>query len=74
MIGEYDLRNGLNFWGSAGVCCGCEHQRDCYYSNQYIRNWDQIMSGGYMFEKCPIKNFEIIDKTLLYSDQLKGGC
>lgn len=47
-IRDVDIKNGVNLWGSGGVCMGCTHYETCDYSS-----WGK----PYMMEHCPINNF-----------------
>lgn len=47
-VRDNDIKNGLNLWGSGGVCMGCSHYEICNYSSR---------SKSYMMEHCPINNF-----------------
>lgn len=65
VIGDFDLTDGINMWGSAGVCMGCKKREQCIYepSKATINGLRLgVLVGGFCYLHCPIHAFEIKDE------------
>lgn len=64
-IADFDLREGINLWGSGGVCYGCKKEESCAFSPRNAKVGNLPLSaiiGGFCYIHCPIKAFEIKDE------------
>ena len=61
---KFDIKNGINFWGSGGVCMGCKKNETCTSSPNKIMLGTKLAYqtlGGFMYSHCPIGEFAIIE-------------
>jgi len=54
-VRDFDMKEGINLWGSAGVCSGCKNMKACEHSSYQLLRAEKVPIGS--FEHCPIKNF-----------------
>jgi len=54
-VRDFDIKEGINLWGSSGVCFGCKNVETCKYSSYQLLRAGNVVIGS--FEHCPIKNF-----------------
>jgi len=76
VLADYDLKQGINIWGSAGICYGCKH-KSCEMRPVNVKKVDgntlYILGASFAYEHCPISNFEIReDLKEEYKETLKN--
>jgi len=71
VIRDFDIKDGVNLWGSGGVCMGCKKNETCESSPSRImmgNNPAHLVLGGFCYGHCPIHSFEIREE---YVNQLQ---
>lgn len=64
VIADFDIKEGINLWGSGGVCYGCKRRQTCPAApeNAVIEKTSlsvALLTGGFCYMHCPIHSFEI---------------
>jgi len=71
-VQDFDMKEGINLWGSSGVCYGCKYLKTCEYSSYKILYRKNIGVIG-IYEHCPVKNFVPINPTEFRKELEKWG-
>jgi len=70
-VQDFDIKEGINLWGSSGVCSGCKNMKTCENSSYQLLRVKDVVIGS--FEHCPIKNFAPINPTEFRKELEKWG-
>lgn len=64
--GVFDIKNGINLWGSGGICLGCKLNQTCPSSCVIpFEHNGHTFYPNFSMEHCPINSFDPKDPDYL---------